>query len=231
MDASKLEETTAEILGQIQASVAEYVRTMNEAGALRRREADEAHRQQDQAIAAINAVESRGKAILERHTELVVTIGKEWVSLVNRGAKDVAIAQARECASAAMLMFEGRAEKYAERIRDMFSSIEEVVGRHRAINRSLAWKTVTISGALGMTLTMLLVALVWWRGNIAIRDRIAQYATLEISAARIRQDLSRADVRGCEIAGQRRLCIRIDEGAPSVVDEKNHATYAVPFGY
>ena len=77
IDLDKLEERTALILGQIQASVAEYVRTMNEAGALRRREADEAHRQQDRAIAALASIEEQCKSIQKRNGQLAASIGQD----------------------------------------------------------------------------------------------------------------------------------------------------------
>jgi hypothetical protein len=218
LNTSKLEETTAEILGQIQASVAEYVRTMNEAGALRRRETDEAHRQQDQALAAIAAIELQGKAILARHTELVTWIGKEWANLVNRGAKEIAIAQARECASATILTIEQRAEEHAERVRKIAASTEAVIARADEVNRTLAWKTVATATGFGVGLTMLLVALVWWRGNVAIRDRVAQYAALEVAAASVRVQAPGADLVGCNFQGENRLCIRLD-GEPLEIGE------------
>jgi hypothetical protein len=56
MDIERLEERAVELLGQIQASVGESVRAMNELGALRRREADEAHRQHDAALKKLDLI-------------------------------------------------------------------------------------------------------------------------------------------------------------------------------
>jgi len=76
VDTDKLEERAAVILGQIQASVAEYVRTMNEAGALRRREVDEAQRQQDEAIKALKAVQASASTTADAHSRLRLGWGK-----------------------------------------------------------------------------------------------------------------------------------------------------------
>lgn len=95
MDTDKLEERAAAILGQIQASVAEYVRTMNEAGALRRREVDEAQRQQDEAIRVLKAVQSSASIAVDVHSKLAAKLGNDWLGLVERGLRDTAMELAR----------------------------------------------------------------------------------------------------------------------------------------
>jgi hypothetical protein len=145
-DADKLEERTAEILGQIQASVAEYVRTMNESAALRRREADEAHRQQDKAHSALQALERRSQQLVNTTSELAERVGKDWLCLVERGIKDVAVAQARAAAETAFLQFETRATSLTASLDLAIARVGEIAKVNDRIQRAIAWKTCAVAG-------------------------------------------------------------------------------------
>lgn len=144
-DSDKLEERTAEILGQIQASVAEYVRTMNEAGALRRREADEAHRQQDDAIRALKAIQLHAAATFEAHSKLAARAGSEWLGLVERGLRESAVAQAEAAARTSVARIEMRLNQLNSGICDALSMVGQLADRNERICRALAWKTVAAS--------------------------------------------------------------------------------------
>jgi hypothetical protein len=146
VDTDKLEERVAAILGQIQASVAEYVRTMNEAGALRRREVDEAQRQQDEAISVLKAVQVGAQATAQAHSRLVATLGKEWLGLIERGLSEVAIAQARAAAETAVIRFEGRVNSLAARIDLALTRAEDIANANDRIQRAIAWKTCAVAG-------------------------------------------------------------------------------------
>ena len=133
----KLEDRTAAILGQIQASVAEYVRTMNEAGALRRREADEAHRQQDQACAALHAVEKHSRDLLDTIRELAASVGKDWLGLVERGLREIAVAQGRAAAETAYCQFETRANSLIANLDLALNRVSEIADANDRVRRAI----------------------------------------------------------------------------------------------
>jgi ElaB/YqjD/DUF883 family membrane-anchored ribosome-binding protein len=141
-NADKLEDRTAEILGQIQASVAEYVRTMNEAGALRRREADEVHRQQDEAIRALKAIQIQATQTAEAHSRLAAKAGSDWLGLVERGFQGIAVAQAEAAVRASVVQLDVRLNELTEVVRDAVGKVGQLADRNERICRSLAWKTV-----------------------------------------------------------------------------------------
>lgn len=144
MNSDKFEEATAEILGQIQASVAEYVRTMNEAGALRRREVDEAQRQHDQVVASIKTIETQGKSILEENCRLSSKVANDWLGLVERGLQDAVKAQAREAAQAVLLRLEERLESLTRRIERLAQTAEDLAAANEKITKSLPWKALGV---------------------------------------------------------------------------------------
>lgn len=146
IDTDKLEERTAVILGQIQASVAEYVRTMNEAGALRRREADEAHRQQDTACASLKTLAEHARKILTSQEELSRTIGKDWLGLVERGFREVAVAQGRAAAETAFMQFESRANSLIASLNVALERVAEIAAANDRVRRSIAWRTCAVAG-------------------------------------------------------------------------------------
>jgi hypothetical protein len=144
-NADKLEDRTAEILGQIQASVSEYVRAMNEAGALRRRETDEAHRQQDEALKLLKAVQIQAAATAEAHSKLAGRLANEWLGLVERGLREIAMEQAIVAARTSVTQIDSRLNELNAAVRDSVSKVGEIAGRNERIARSLAWKTVVIT--------------------------------------------------------------------------------------
>jgi hypothetical protein len=154
LDADRLEERTAVILGQIQASVSEYVRTMNEAGALRRREADEAHRQQDEAIKVLKAVQIHAAVTAEAHSKLAGRLANEWLGLVERGLREIAVEQAVIAARTSVTQIDSRLNELNAVVRDSVIKVGEIAERNERIARSLAWKTV------GMTAVWLIAAAV-----------------------------------------------------------------------
>lgn len=145
IDTDKLEEQAAVILGQIQASVAEYVRTMNEAGALRRREVDEAQRQQDEAIKILKAVQLNASATAEMHSRLAAKLGEDWLGLVERGLRETAQEQARIAATASVSEIELRLHELTAAVRDSLIKVGQISERNDRIARSLAWKTVGVT--------------------------------------------------------------------------------------
>lgn len=147
LDPDKLEERTAAILGQIQASVAEYVRTMNEAGALRRREADEAHRQQDEALRNLKTIQIQAAAAVETHAKLSARVGNDWLALVERGLRETALAQAEVAARAATTQLDLQVRDLTSSVRDALSNVNQIADRNERICRSLAWKTVVTTAA------------------------------------------------------------------------------------
>jgi hypothetical protein len=144
-NADKLEDRTAEILGQIQASVAEYVRTMNEAGALRRREADEVHRQQDEAIRSLKAIQLQATAIAEAHSRLAARAGNDWLGLVERGLQETAVAQAEAAVRASVAQIDMKLFELTVVVRDAVDKVGQLADRNERICRALAWKTVAVS--------------------------------------------------------------------------------------
>lgn len=178
MDNARFEETTAELLGQIQASVAEFVRSLNEAGALRRREADEAHRQHDQALRSLAALDARCKSLLAVHTELIEEIQVKWESKIVEGATEVAIAQARTYADAVMTTIDKRAEAYAKSLGQLIASTEAVTHRAVSENRLLTWKTVLIHAIWGSVISILVVTGSWLMVQKEIRASVAQISAV-----------------------------------------------------
>jgi len=87
MDTERLEETAAQLLGQIQASVAENVRAMNEANATRRRESDEAHRQHERAVAMLGEVVKEARAINAANMRMIDEIQLGWAKQIQSVAK------------------------------------------------------------------------------------------------------------------------------------------------
>jgi hypothetical protein len=145
VDTDKLEERAAVILGQIQASVAEYVRTMNEAGALRRREADEAYRQQDQVIAVLRSLETQCKTMVRAQGELSAAVGNQWLAMVERGFNKVAIDQAREAGIRTVTTFESALLDLRTEVKHALESTRKLVDENRRICRATTWKTAVVS--------------------------------------------------------------------------------------
>lgn len=144
-NADELEDRTAEILGQIQASVAEYVRSMNEAGALRRREADEVNRQQDAVINALKAIQSHAAATADAHSSLAARVGSDWLGLVERGFQRTAVAQAEAAAKATVLQLEIRVTELTAVVHDAVGKVGKIAIGNERICRTLAWKTVAVA--------------------------------------------------------------------------------------
>jgi hypothetical protein len=144
-DIDKLEERAAEILGQIQASVAEYVRAMNEAGALRRRESDEVHRQQDEAIRTLKAIQGHAAATADAHSQLAARAGSEWLGLVERGLERTAVAQAEACARAAVTQLDLRLAHLTTIVHDAVEKAGKIAVHNERICRALAWKTIAVA--------------------------------------------------------------------------------------
>jgi hypothetical protein len=147
VDTDKLEERAAVILGQIQASVAEYVRTMNEAGALRRREVDEVQRQQDEAIKVLKAVQTSASATADAHSRLAAKLGEDWLGMVERGLHGAAQLQARTAAATAIAQIDLRLTELAAAVRDSLIQVGKISERNQQIARSLAWKTIGVTAA------------------------------------------------------------------------------------
>jgi hypothetical protein len=160
VDTDKLEERAALILGQIQASVAEYVRTMNEAGALRRREVDEAQRQQDEAIRSLKATQAMASAAAEEHSRLAAKLGHDWLGLVERGLKEVAQMQARIAAKASVTEIEIRLNELTAEIRHSVNIVGQISQQNKVIARSVAWKTVVVTGVWLVVAAVLMRVLV-----------------------------------------------------------------------
>lgn len=160
-DPDKLEERTAAILGQIQASVAEYVRTMNEAGALRRREADEAHRQQDEAIRALQAIQLHATSTVEAHSRLAARAGSDWLGLVERGLRESAVAQAEAAARTSVAQIDRRLSELNSAVCEALNRVGELAIRNERICRALAWRTVAASAGwlIGVTVCLRLLVL------------------------------------------------------------------------
>ncbi len=142
VDTDKLEERAAMILGQIQASVGEYVRTMNEAGALRRREVDEAQRQQDEAIRVLRAVQASASATADAHSRLAAKLGEDWLGLVERGLSEAAQLQARSAATTVVAQIEQQLSELTTAVRNSLIEVGHISRHNQAIARSLAWKTI-----------------------------------------------------------------------------------------
>lgn len=143
VDTDKLEERAAVILGQIQASVAEYVRTMNEAGALRRREVDEAQRQQDEAIRVLKAVQAAASIAVDVHSKLTAKLGNDWLGLVERGLRDTAIELARVTTTASVTQIENRLIELSAGVQNALLTVTQLSERNERIARTLAWRTIS----------------------------------------------------------------------------------------
>jgi hypothetical protein len=153
-NADKLEDKTAEILGQIQASVAEYVRTMNEAGALRRREADEAQRQQDQALQGLKTLENQGRAMLKISETLSTRAANDWLGLVDRGLREIALAQAKEATSCALSSLKVQTDQLTLAINHANNLADQIALRNERICRSLAWKALAVAAVWFVAIVM-----------------------------------------------------------------------------
>lgn len=145
IDTDKLEDRAVMILGQIQASVAEYVRTMNEAGALRRREIDEAQRQQDEAIRIMRGLQLQASVATQEHSRLAAKLGEDWIGLVERGLREVAVEQARIAANASVTQIDFRLNELDSTIREALVKVGQLARSNERISRSLAWKTIGLT--------------------------------------------------------------------------------------
>jgi len=219
MDIERLEERAVELLGQIQASVGESVRAMNELGALRRREADEAHRQHDDALKKLDLIGQRAEQLVTKNDALVGAIREGWGERIGAVAIEVAAEQARQCSAATVGVIEERAQALIGRLREEVVRVEEV-------NRALRWKTLGHAGLIAVGATAVLLPLsVWWaRGSLT--DAAERQARAEMAGAQRLRELASAEFRECEVSGAKRLCVRIDQGVPAVAG-KDGAAFAV----
>lgn len=160
MDTERLEETAAQLLGQIQASVAENVRAMNEANATRRRESDEAHRQHERAVAMLGEVVKESRAINVANMRMIDEIQLGWAKQIQSVALDVSSAQAAQHAKAVVLTIELRSQKYLEKLGEGIEAANRVVERAGEINRTLAWKSIGVGIAWGMLSVAAVVVLI-----------------------------------------------------------------------
>lgn len=223
MGIESLEERAAELLGQIHASVGEAIRAMNEASALRRREADEAHRQHDEAQKKLDAVKTAAELLLKNNQVVVADIRDGWRSQIGRVAVEVAAAQARQHADAVVGAVEGRAK-------DLIIQLNQQVRQVAEVNRSLRWKTVGYAGLIAVGLCLLVVPLSLFLGTRAMSTGAAQLVRAQSSGADRLLTLSEADLRACEVGGKSRLCVRIDPDL-TVAGSKPGQVFAVVQGY
>src|SRR5690349_21678599 len=119
---------------------------MNEAGALRRREADEAHRQQDKAIAALASIEEQCRRIQKTNGQLAVSIGQDWLGLVERGLKDAATHQAKESANFVISGLETKVSELSSEVRSALEKTTRLVEVSERIHRAVSWKVICGAG-------------------------------------------------------------------------------------
>jgi len=223
MELEPMEERVVELLGQIKASVGETVRALNEASARHRREADEAHRQHDEAQAKLAAVKSAAEGLLERNKQVVAEICEGWRSQIGRVTVEVASAQARQHANAAVSAIEGRAK-------DLISQLQRQVEQVAEVNQSLKWKTMGYAGLLAVALCLVVLPLCLSWGARAMSTEAEELVRAQSSGAARLLTLKDAEFRACEIGGKSRLCVRIDSGL-SVPGSKPGEAFAVVQGY
>jgi len=229
MDIERLEERAVELLGQIQASVGESVRAMNELGALRRREADEAHRQHDAALKKLDVIGQSAEQLITKNDQLVAEIREGWVARIGATAVEAAAEQARQCSSTVVGAIEDRAQQLIRGFEALIWRVEEEVVRVREVNQSLRWKTLGGAALIAVGATLVLFPLsVWWaRGLITVAAE--REARAEVAGARRLRELSAVDFRDCEVNGAKRLCVRVEQGLP-VAEGQEGAAYAVVRG-
>jgi FtsZ-binding cell division protein ZapB len=223
MGVESLEERAAELLGQIQASVSESVRAMNEAGALRRREVDEVHRQHDEAQKKLDAVRKSAEELLKRNEHLISEIKEGWRGRIAAVAVEAAAEQARQHGAAVVGAVETRA-------RDLIRQLDLEIRRVADLNQSLRWKTLGYAFLIAVATLGVLVPLTVSIGGKKMAVEAERLARSQASGMAQLLMLQNAELRRCEVNGAARLCIRIDPVAISP-DDKSGASFAVVHGY
>lgn len=141
MSIDDFESTAAGILCQIQASLQEYVRLMNESGARVRRESDEAHRQHDEALKSLELLATAGLKMNDLLKTFFKSVQQEWPNQVARGAHDAAAEAIKRHVESQMSVVETRLHKATHRL--------------ELLSKSLGWKQLAINGAVAMSAVLL----------------------------------------------------------------------------
>ncbi|MFO1503497.1 MAG: hypothetical protein U1F39_06740 [Steroidobacteraceae bacterium] len=219
MGLDSMEERAAELLGQIHASVGEAVRAMNEAGALRRREADEAHRQHDAAQKKLDAIRKSAEELFKRNEQLVLEIQEGWQRRIAAVAVEASAEQARQHGAAAVKAIESRATNLIQKLDDQLNRVSEV-------NSSLRWKTLGYAALLATAIAVVAFPVLISRGSRSMATEAERLAHAQAPALARLLLLEKADIRGCEVGGVPKLCVKVESGTPSPLG-KSGDIYAV----
>lgn len=229
MSAQPFEDQMAELLGQIRDMVADYGKTLSENGARMRRSADETQNTLDGLVKPMEKVCKELHAAGLALTKAVEDMRHRWPQYIKAEAEQIAIARAREVAKAvmdevgkSMQVQVAAAGQVRETVLDAGAHVQKVADR-------LQWKIVANAGAAVVGLIAVLLPLsLWWGSRTMaavseqlLRSQVAGYARL--------QELDKADLRGCDVNGKQRLCLRIEPGL-STIAGKAGEVYAVVHG-
>lgn len=149
MSIDQLESSAAELLSQIHATVQEYVRLMNEAGARQRRESDEAHRQHEVALRSLGQLEESAKRVVGATLSMGVAVKNDWPSAVIQGTRAAAQEEAKLYIDAHMSA--------------ALAKLDRATNQIVALSLSLGWRQIVINGGVALATTFAILAVVFWR--------------------------------------------------------------------
>lgn len=148
MSIDQLESSAAELLSQIHATVQEYVRLMNEAGARQRRESDEAHRQHEVALKSLGQLETSAQRVLGATISMGNAIRAEWPSAVIQGTRAAAQEEAKLYVDAHMSVAQAKLDRAA--------------GQIVTLSDSLGWRQMVINAVVSTAVALGALSVVFW---------------------------------------------------------------------
>lgn len=203
---------------------------MNEDAARARRVSDEAQQRHDGVLQQLEKLSRETHTTNLTHAKLVEDIRQRWAKYIKVGAEEIAVAQARATSEATLAVIERRLQGVTGGLDQLMGRVAAVAGRAEAVSESLQWKTLGQAGLIAASLLAVLMPLsVWWGGR-SMASAAEDLARAQSAGYARLQELSKAEFRGCEVAGVRRLCVRIEPGSGAPMGPAG-AAYAVVHGY
>jgi hypothetical protein len=225
------ERTAIDVLQGIQGALADHSKLLNEKSARHRDEYLESQRKQDALLASLQATAKRAEQLVQAHESLNKEIRDGWSKHVVHAASEAGIAQARELGSQVVTSIEQRSHAVVASAARAITDIDNAAAEVRKMSRQVGWKTAAVVGGWVFGIGLSLAAFVWWKALREIEERVGLYSRVAIAAAAVKQDVSRAQLAECVVAGGPRLCIRVREDTPLQPGPGGVGTYAVLHSY
>jgi hypothetical protein len=223
------EDRAAELLGQIRDSLSEFVRALNEEAARARRIADEAQHKHDVALQQLEKLGRETHTTNLDHGKLLSDIRHRWPKYIKAEAEEIALAQARACSEATVVVIEDRLRTLGGGLEQLMGRIQAVAERAQSVSDSLQWKTFGHAGLIAIGALAVLLPLSMWWGSRSIADTAGKLSRSQSAGYARLRELSKAQFRDCEVGGSRRLCVRIESGLPTTLGSTGEV-YAVVHG-